>query len=239
MVKKKFTANTNILIVEDEPSAAKMLKVLVRDFFAKRKISIFWEKGLAGASTYIEDKQIDLILLDLNLNGENSFILAEKLIPLNTQVIIISGELEKAIEAFRYSVLDFVPKPVEPQRLNQALTKFSEKHNWRKRGKYLFCKLDEEVQLVPFVDITYLKADGKKTILYTKNTNPLVLNKNLTSIQKELPENFRRVHKSYITRVDFIQSIKLKPEMKIVLKNQETIPISRRLLAELKENGKL
>jgi DNA-binding response OmpR family regulator len=74
----------------------------------KRKYLSFDEKSLLGAEAFLEEKEVDLVLLDLQLYGEDSLSVAENLKNHNTQIIIISGRLEKAIDAFEFSVLDFV-----------------------------------------------------------------------------------------------------------------------------------
>jgi two-component system response regulator LytT len=115
--KQENNSLLKILIIEDEPVSARFIEARVRQYFAKKKISIFREKSLLGAEAFLEEKEVDLVLLDLQLYGEDSLSVAENLINHNTQIIIISGRLEKAIDAFEFSVLDFVPKPMRSFRL--------------------------------------------------------------------------------------------------------------------------
>ncbi|MBK8395532.1 MAG: LytTR family transcriptional regulator DNA-binding domain-containing protein [Leptospiraceae bacterium] len=91
------------------------------------------------------------------------------------------------------------------------------------------CKTDEEIKLLPFSEIIYLKGEGKKTIIYSKKHLPITLKKNLNAVSQNLPENFYRIHKSYITRIEYIESVQLKPLSVAVLKNKENIPISKRI----------
>lgn len=221
-LQKENKALLKILIIEDEPVSARFIESRVRKYFAKKKISIFREKSLLGAEAFLEEKEVNLVLLDLQLYGEDSLSVAENLKNHNIQIIIISGRLEKAIDAFEFSVLDFVPKPIDEERLFLALDKFKEKTKWKKNGKYLLCKTDEEIKLLPFSEI-----------IYSKKNSPITLKKNLNAVSQNLPENFYRIHKSYITRIEYIDSIRLKPETVAVLKNKESIPISRRMLVEL------
>jgi len=235
-LKKENNALLKILIIEDEPVSARFIEARVRKYFAKKKISIFREKSLLGAEAFLEEKEVDLVLLDLSLYGEDSLSVAKTLVNHNTQIIIISGRLEKAIDAFEFSVLDFVPKPIDEERLFSALHKFKEKTKWKKNGKYLLCKIDDEIKLLPFSEISYLKGEGKKTIIYSQKQSPITLKKNLTAVSQTLPENFYRIHKAYIARLEFIDSILLKPEIVAILKDKSKIPISRRMLAELQNN---
>lgn len=232
-IQKENKALLKILIIEDEPVSARFIESRVRKYFTNKKISIFHEKSLIGAEAFLEEKEVDLVLLDLSLYGEDSLSVAENLKHHNTQIIIISGRLEKAIDAFEFSVLDFVPKPIDEDRLFLVLSKFKEKTKWKKNGKYLLCKTDDEIKLLPFSEIIYLKGEGKKTIIHSKNHLPITLKKNLNAVSQNLPENFYRIHKSYITRIEYIDFIRLKPETVAILKNKESIPISRRMLAEL------
>ena len=143
--KQENNSLLKILIIEDEPVSARFIEARVRQYFAKKKISIFHEKSLLGAEAFLEEKEVDLVLLDLQLYGEDSLSVAENLKNHNTQIIIISGRLEKAIDAFEFSVLDFVPKPIDENRLFLALSKFKEKKSGRKMESILFVRLTKKL----------------------------------------------------------------------------------------------
>ena len=97
-----------ILIIEDEPVSPGLLNRELESISQIRRYLSFMKKFNRSRSIF-RRKEVDLVLLDLSLYGEDSLSVAENLKHHNTQIIIISGRLEKAIDAFEFSVLDFVP----------------------------------------------------------------------------------------------------------------------------------
>src|SRR5262245_16102148 len=112
----------NILILEDEIVAARRLERLTRRILSDDVEHLAVAHGLSDALRLLAGKRFDLILLDLNLSGEDGFdLLAEDVGA--AQIIVVSAHPDRAIEAFHHDVLDFVPKPVMDARLRQAINR--------------------------------------------------------------------------------------------------------------------
>lgn len=174
--KQENNSLLKILIIEDEPVSARFIEARVRQYFAKRKYLSF-TKRVYSVQKHFQKKRSRFGFTRSPTLRRRLIIRCREFKNHNTQIIIISGRLEKAIDAFEFSVLDFVPKPIDENRLFLALEKFKEKTKWKKNGKYLLCKTDEEIKLLPFSEITYLKGEGKKTIIHSKKQLPITLKK--------------------------------------------------------------
>ncbi len=117
----------NVLIVEDELRIAKRIERMTRDIFGSTLQSLKHINTLHDALRHIENSELDLVLLDLNLNGDNGFDLLTKAVSGSFHTIIISAYKDQAITAFEHGVLDFVPKPFNQDRLVQAFNRATAK----------------------------------------------------------------------------------------------------------------
>lgn len=122
-----------ILIVEDERPIAKYIERLCRQLLGTKVRSIDLQYSLEDAASFLFRQPVDLCLLDLNLNGENGYELLKLAVSGSFHTIIISANTDKAVEAFRFGVLDFIPKPFDEARLSQALQRYFDRQSPRQR----------------------------------------------------------------------------------------------------------
>ena len=106
-----------ILIVEDEVSIARDIEWNCRQILKEECTGLRIEQTLESAVEYMAQHPVDLLLLDLNLSGKSGFELLKTASAGPFHTVIISAHTDRAIEAFRYGVLDFLPKPFERARL--------------------------------------------------------------------------------------------------------------------------
>lgn len=226
-----------ILIVEDETVAARGLEKLVREIYGKEISSLKIEKTLLGSETYLEENPVDLVLLDLNLDGREGFDLLRSILAESFHTIIVSGKTEKAIQAFEFGVLDFVPKPVVKERLAKALQKWKSLEVNSRYTKYLSIKKEDRIELIPIKDISYIRGKDNNTIIHRKDEREDIHRKTLESLTKVLPSHFYRIHKSYLVNLREAKYIKNKGGGKytLELKNGKDLPVSRKVYPELKK----
>ena len=163
---------------------------------------------MKSAIEFLQSNAIDLLLLDLNLNKQNGFELLNRFLSEQFHTIIISAHEDKAITAFEYGVLDFVPKPFNEKRLELAFSKlFKPRIAKPTQLKYLLIKNRGKVFSIALDDISYFKGAG----IYTEiclNTNRKVLHsKSLDKLMLLLPASYERVHKSYVVNMKQVQNI--------------------------------
>ena len=91
-----------ILIVEDEKVAARGLERLLRELLGKKITSLKIQGNITASEYFLMDNPIDLLLLDLNLNGEDGFELLKSALAGSFQTIIVSANTDRALQAFEH-----------------------------------------------------------------------------------------------------------------------------------------
>lgn len=227
----------NILIVEDESRIAKRIERMTRDIFGDSLQSIEHVDALPEAMAYIKKNTLDLVLLDLNLNGDNGFDLLTTAVSESFHTIIISAYKAQAITAFEYGVLDFVPKPFNRDRLEQAYNRVITKEKTENNQiKLLAIKKRGRIQLVPIEDVLYIKGAGTYTELFLIDGTKELHDKSLEKLEQLLSDTFERIHKSYLVKASEVREIIVKSGSKYMaeLKNGELIPIGRTKYKDIK-----
>ncbi|MFD2567639.1 LytR/AlgR family response regulator transcription factor [Pseudotenacibaculum haliotis] len=227
----------NILIVEDESRIAKRIERMTRAILGDTLQSIRHINTLEEAVKFIETHELDLVLLDLNLNGNSGFDLLTTAVSKSFHTIIISAYKDQAITAFEYGVLDFVPKPFNSDRLEQALERVHTKEQTTANTvKFLAVKKRHKVQLIPVEDVLYIKGAGTYTELFLATGKKELHDKSLEKLEQLLSPSFERIHKSYLVKISEIAQITVASGSKYVaeLKNGERIPIGRTKYKDLK-----
>ncbi|KFF23796.1 LytR/AlgR family response regulator transcription factor [Chryseobacterium vrystaatense] len=227
----------NILIIEDEARIAKRIQRMTSEFFADKTHEIVVCDSLQQGLDQIVTQLPDLLLLDLNLNGDNGFEILEQMVAASFHTIIVSANIDKAITAFAYGVLDFVPKPFDQERLFKALTRFVSPALKQDEGiKYLAVKRAGQVRLIAISEVIYIKGAGIYTELHLSNGQKELHDKSLEHLQQLLPDRFERIHKSYLVHFQQIEKIIINPGTRygVLIKTGEVLPVGRSKYKDLK-----
>ncbi|WP_420385218.1 LytR/AlgR family response regulator transcription factor [Roseivirga sp.] len=226
------------LIVEDEARVARRIERMTRELLTNRLKSLTHVGTLNEAKKLISDHSWDLVLLDLNLNGDNGFDLLTTVVSESFHTIIISAYKDQAITAFEYGVLDFVHKPFNRDRLSQAFSRLTAKEKTETNAvKYLAVKKRHRIQLISIEDIRYIKGAGTYSELLLMDGTKELHDKSLEKLEQLLSYSFERIHKSYLVKMSEMKGISVSSGSKYraVLKNEELIPIGRTRYKDLKE----
>ncbi|MGD8782348.1 MAG: LytTR family DNA-binding domain-containing protein [Ignavibacteria bacterium] len=227
-----------ILIVEDETPTAEDLKDIIADCLNGNMKSIEIEPSLQSALFYIKENPIDVLFLDLNLNGEDGFDILKTVVSKSFHTVVISANFVRAIEAFEYGVFDFIAKPYEIERIQETIDKLQRNNEFSNNHlRYLSVKEKNKVKIVPIGEISYFKAANVYVELIMKNGGKFIYDKNMCALSKILPPNYMRVHKSFIIRMDDALNIIIKSGGKycVELKCGTKIPVSRQRYKEVLE----
>ncbi|MEY8760542.1 LytR/AlgR family response regulator transcription factor [Chryseobacterium tongliaoense] len=227
----------NILIIEDEARIARRLQRMTTEFFGNEPTRITLCDSLQKGLDEIANQTPNLLLLDLNLNGDNGFEVLEQMVAASFHTIIVSANIDKAINAFAYGVLDFVPKPFDQDRLFQALNRFINPAVKQDEAiKYLAVKRAGQIRLVNISEVIYIKGAGIYTELHLKNGQQELHDKSLELLQQLLPDWFERIHKSYLVNLQLAEKILINPGSRygLLLQTGEILPIGRSKYKELK-----
>ncbi len=224
-----------ILIVEDEEMAGRMLKNMLIGLLGSAIESIQVQRSLIASQCFVLDHPVDLLFLDLNLHGEDGFELLKSASAGAFHTIVVSAHTDRAIEAFEYGVLDFIPKPYGEERLRKALEHYS-RGLTNSRLKYLSIAREGRISLIPIETVTYIEAFDKQAKIYRKDGDMEICNKMLQSLEKILPSHYVRVHRSYIANLREIRELHIDANRRysITLNSGDVLPVSRNAYQDLR-----
>jgi len=197
------------------------------------------------AKQKIEALNPDFIFLDINMPGGDGFELLENL-QFCPQVIFTTAYDEYAIKAFEYNALDYLLKPINPKRLQQALDKMqlklldsSEKaaDTEKPLGQKLFVKDGERCWLIKIADIRYFESCGNYARIYFNKNKPMIY-KSLNKIEDRIdPELFVRTSRQYIVNINYVAEIESNGNTGLILIMQDgrSIEVSRRYTTKFKQ----
>ena len=218
----------NILIAEDEAPAARRLERLVRERLGDRIRDIAIVPTVESARAALAASRVDLLLLDLNLNGADGFSLldgAER-----PRTIIVSANSSRAIDAFDYAVVDFLAKPVSPERLAVALDRALDRTPIRTAGQTsLAVRSAGRIDLAAFADIVSLSGADDYVEVVLADGRRFLHDTRLSDLERRLPPGFIRVHRSHIANTAHLRSIRTLPNRRRMLEltGGTQLPVSR------------
>jgi two-component system, LytTR family, response regulator LytT len=226
-----------ILIVEDERVAARGLQRMVQNLSAKEGKDIGWigwEATLDAARAALTENPVDILFLDLNLNGESGFDLLHEAVAGSFHTIVVSANENQALRAFEYGVLDFVPKPVSEERLAKAMHRvwYGNERQGNESGthaKYLPIRKPKGIALVSLEDVSYFQGDGNYVEIRLKSGAAEYHRQTLDSLGKVLPARFSRIHRSIIVDMKDVKQVISHGggRYEAELQSGTTLPLSR------------
>lgn len=233
----------NALVIDDERLARKDMISLLS---AYDNITVIGEaEDVPSAVSAIERLNPDVIFLDIQMPGDSGFDLLEKA-DIKSQIIFVTAYDEYAIRAFEVNALDYLLKPVNPERLEKALEKLDsgKQYSLTKTRVLdyedrLFLMLGRHFKFLKVKTILVISAAGDYSeVLTTDGTKGLTL-KSMKEWESRLPQtHFIRIHRSTIINMEFIDRVEewFNYSFRIYLKGfEEPYVISRRYAAKLKE----
>jgi DNA-binding LytR/AlgR family response regulator len=219
-----------VLIVEDEPPIASYIERHIRKILREKLKTIKIIYSLQKAIEYVNQHDIDFCILDLNLSGKDGFDLLKTMAAGSFFTIVISANTDRALEAFEYGILDFLPKPFDEKRLRTAIDKiFSMQENRNIFTKYIPCREKNDIILLTLEQIRFFKSSGPYVEVFLRNGSSALLDKRLEYLECILPSKFMRVHRSCIIDLGEIKSFGHTGGgiYRIITQNDETLPLSR------------
>jgi two-component system response regulator LytT len=228
----------NILIVEDERVAARRLERIIREILGDKLDIIHCIETLRNSEIFLKQHPVDVLFLDLNLNGQDGFELLKSAVSESFQTIVVSANTDRAIEAYEYGVLDFVPKPFDKSRLIKAFERLERVDvHLDHTAKVLVVRNQSRLQIIPVEQVKYLQGAGDYAEVHLHSGMKLLHNKSLEALMKILPNTYVRIHKSYITDLNYIVNLRIYGggKYECELKDGTVLPVSRTRYKELIE----
>lgn len=231
------------VIVDDERLARVNLRRLLEHH---PEIEIVGEaSSCKGTIEMINQYNPQLIFLDIQLSGETGFDLLE-MIDNSIKIIFVTAYDEYAIRAFEVNAIDYLLKPVNPERLKVAIervvTKETAEKSEVKSYEYsdnIYVHLNNYAsRFIKISSITFIEPVGNYSKIVTIEGKHCLVLKTLKQWQEELPDNnFVRIHRSSIVNIEHVDRIEKKSNTQHMafLKNiPEPLEVSRRYAKKLK-----
>ncbi|MBT1685939.1 LytR/AlgR family response regulator transcription factor [Dawidia soli] len=210
----------NCIIIDDEPLAIDLLTGYVEKVpYLQLKGSFFRPMD---AMTVLNTGKIDLIYLDVSM-PDLSGIEFLKSLAHPPRVIFVSAHEHFAFQGFEVNAIDYLLKPVPFNRfllgaeraLDVLKNKIAQQHD------YIFVKVEHNIVKVPLESIYYIEGYKDYLKIHTDKPNPILTLTTFKSMEDLLPDNFQRIHRSFMISIDKIISFR---NSKVYIKNRY-IPI--------------
>ena len=186
---------------------------------------------------FIEDNQYDLYFLDVVMQHNGIYVASEiiKKVP-NASIIFTTTSKEFAIDAFKVQAFDYILKPLDKTEFYDSIDRIMKKLNIKK-NTWSFKTNDLTLISINLEEIRYIESTNRRIDVHLCNdeiiTSTTIRTKFLETIPFNLTENsFLLCHNSFIVNMNKIKGIK---DVEFIMDNGETVPISKRMLKEVKE----
>lgn len=237
------------IIIDDEAEARENLKWQLKNFCPD--VTLVGEAGsVAAAVNLLQKVSCDLIFLDIELSDGSGFDLLSKVRPLLAEVVFVTGYDQYAIKAFQYSAIGYIMKPPDPEILAATVAKVQPKienfidarinlllENYQqKKIKKIALPNQGGIEIIATNEILYFEAsENYSYVTLDTQQKKLLVSKNIGELDKMLPENFYRAHKSFLVNIDHIKRFTKNEGNFVYMSNQQEIPVARRRKDQLIE----
>jgi len=232
------------LVIDDERLARKELINLLGEY---KNIEVVGEATNADeALEMIPKTNPDLLFLDIQMPGKTGFELLEMLdnVP---KVIFTTAYDEFALKAFEVNALDYVLKPIQPERLKESINKLPKEEKSASSDKsenkkltledQVFVKDGDKCWFVSLSNIRLFESDGNYIKVYFDSNRPMI-HKSLNALDEKLDtRSFFRASRKHIVNLSWVESIEpwFNGGLMVKLRGGDKVEVSRRQAAKFKE----
>lgn len=205
-----------VLLADDNLASMEIIKYFISDLLDFQLIG-----QCENGDELVEQvmlKKPDLVLTDVNMPKKNGLQAVKEcqMFHPKLKVIFLTGYDDYAIDAFNFAAVDYIVKPIEKDRLFQALEKAKDillfeqgKMNEQQENSnrnVLLLKDNNCTRFIPFEDIYFVEKVGKKCLVYTK-AEIYETNETIGRILSRLDDSFFQAHRSYIINLQEVMQI--------------------------------
>lgn len=236
----------SIAVIDDEPKARETIINILA--LCNLEIKIVGEAdSVHSAFDLISLQSPDVVLLDINLPDGNGFDLLKKFEKINFKTIFITAHQEHAIQAFKFSAIDYILKPIRAAELFAAVEKVLESFNKEEtvlkistllsnleKLKKIVLKTAESIHIVHVEQIIRCEADINYTTFFLEGGETLLVSKSLKEYDELLTNaGFFRTHQSHLVNLEHILRYNKKDGGYLYMDNKNVVPVSTRKKEEL------
>lgn len=236
------------IIIDDDANLRVGLKTMLNRYASQIEVVAEAESVESGVKA-IEENQADVLFLDIQMGDGTGFdildTLKTKYDKIQHQIVFITAFEQYAIKAFRFSALDYLLKPVDPEELIQVTSKIYDSVKNQSQTSHVDVLLDsirnkneelhrivlnnsEGMHILEIEDIIRCESEDNYTKFFVKGSKPLMISKTLKEYEELLSEEgFLRVHQSHLINLKYVDSF-LKAECKVKMNDSTIVPVSQR-----------
>ena len=197
-----------IAIVDDNGVDAAFVEDILNTWANKRQVVMQPEQFTSAEKflfRYAEDKDWDILLLDIEMGAMDGVTMAKKVRAHNeaVQIVFITGYSDYIAEGYEVAALHYLMKPVNKDKLFSVLDRALEKRKQEERCLNLECA--GEMVRIPFYEIRYLNVRQNYVTVHAKQD--YTVKRTLGDFEKELDDRFSRVGRSMIVNLKYIQRV--------------------------------
>ena len=235
----------NAIIIDDEQRARLNLRLIINEYCPELKILAECENLPEGVKAIRKHKP-DLVLLDIEMPGHSGLELLDFFDEndVDFSIIFTTAYNEYAIQAFKFSAVDYLLKPIDPLKFIEAMSLFKRKHlklqnyrtlsdNMSANGIYkIAVPSGNKLIFIDAKNILYIKGEGAYSTVFCDEKVQHLVSRNLKNFEDIicLDDRFLRVHKSYIVNMEKVQQYCKSDGGTLILNAVTTIPISNKNL---------
>ncbi len=249
MMKNNDTYNLNVVIVDDEVNCQTLLSTILTTHFPSLRI-VGIASTVAHAVQLIDAVQPDIVFLDISLPDGCGFDVLERTMFTGYEVIFQTSFNEYAVQAFEFSALHYLLKPITYEKVRRALDKYKtyKTHdNLDSKLRILKESITDKLNniLLPSGDgltmynineIVRCAAEANYTKIYFNSGENILVSKNLQNFDSMLSgSNFVRVHNSHLINLKYVRKYIRGKHSMIVLTDGNEIPLSENKKDDFKE----
>lgn len=236
--------NIQSFLIDDEPKALENLIFLLDNYCPFIKV-LGSASSVSTSIAFLSNNKIDVLFLDVELRDGTGFDILNTLPSIDFEIIFISGFDHYAINAIKFSAIDYLLKPINTKELLVALDKVNTKIK-NKQTKDISILMDmikepnrpsnriivpssEGLEVVPVNQILYCEASNEYTYIHLQNQTKILSSFNIGEYESILFQYaFFRNHHSYLINKNFIQKYIKGDGGSIILTSGIQLPVSRR-----------
>ena len=243
------------LLIDDDSNLRNGMKSLLSRYAPEIEIIGEADSVETGTALLLQNPP-QVIFLDIHLGDGSGFDLLEEVSKrgkVTSQIVFITAHEQYAIKAFRFSALDFLLKPVDPEELQKVIGKLKQVidrndnvahidlllENIRKKVdnfKRIALSNSDGIHLFDISDIIRCESEDNYTKFYIKNNKPILISKTLKEYEDLLTEHgFERIHQSHLINLAYLKSYIKKDGGYVVMADNSNLPISQRKKDRLQE----
>jgi two-component system, LytTR family, response regulator len=231
------------IALDDEPLALVLIEKYARDIPEWTLLATFTDA--AAAAEYLRNNTVDLLLSDINMPDISGLQFVQALPDERPMIIFVTAYKEFAHEGFNLDVVDYLVKPVAPERFKKALQKAADLLELQRKAEaasvpaptpledHIFVFSEYQKVKILLKDVLYLESMGDYVKIFLESQpRPILTLERLKNLAERLhPQGFRRIHRSVVVNVEKVKVF----QKSRVLVGSEWLPVGEKYLGEMGE----